>query len=102
MIFSILRSTRFPYTTLFRSLFVDRFPPAWSFAGVRWTDAPLPLTRFDGAVAIQGLSVPDWLLALTDRKSTRLNSSHRCRSYAGLCLKKKNKIWRHEHIALRG
>ena len=27
-----------------------------------------------------------------DRKSTRLNSSHRCISYAVLCLKKKKKI----------
>src|SRR5437879_4892834 len=27
---------------------------------------------------------------LADRKSTRLNSSHRCISYAGFCLKKKN------------
>src|SRR5437762_4098484 len=26
-----------------------------------------------------------------DRKSTRLNSSHRCRSYAVFCLKKKNR-----------
>src|SRR5437879_13363857 len=28
---------------------------------------------------------------LKDRKSTRLNSSHRCISYAVFCLKKKNK-----------
>src|SRR5437762_9492740 len=27
---------------------------------------------------------------MTDRKSTRLNSSHRCISYAVFCLKKKN------------
>src|SRR5437879_9029660 len=27
-----------------------------------------------------------------DRKSTRLNSSHRCISYAVFCLKKKNKL----------
>ena len=33
------------------------------------------------------------VLALTaDRKSTRLNSSHRCSSYAVFCLKKKNMI----------
>src|SRR5437879_8563661 len=30
-------------------------------------------------------------VALGDRKSTRLNSSHRCISYAVFCLKKKNK-----------
>src|SRR5437879_7423562 len=32
--------------------------------------------------------------AALDRKSTRLNSSHRCISYAVFCLKKKN---RHQH-----
>src|SRR5437764_8982486 len=31
------------------------------------------------------------VIALGDRKSTRLNSSHRCISYAVFCLKKKNK-----------
>src|SRR5437763_1157791 len=30
------------------------------------------------------------LLTSTDRKSTRLNSSHRCTSYAVLCLKKED------------
>src|SRR5437879_3736805 len=30
-------------------------------------------------------------VGLSDRKSTRLNSSHRCISYAVFCLKKKNK-----------
>src|SRR5437879_7475036 len=30
-----------------------------------------------------------WLKASEDRKSTRLNSSHRCISYAVFCLKKK-------------
>ena len=29
-----------------------------------------------------------------DRKSTRLNSSHRCISYAVFCLKKKNEVYR--------
>src|SRR5437879_688918 len=31
------------------------------------------------------------MLAVSDRKSTRLNSSHRCISYAVFCLKKKKK-----------
>src|ERR1017187_7806466 len=31
--------------------------------------------------------------ALTDRKSTRLNSSHRCISYAVFCLKKLTRIY---------
>src|SRR5437879_10537702 len=30
-------------------------------------------------------------MAITDRKSTRLNSSHRCISYAVFCLKKKTR-----------
>src|SRR5437762_10780526 len=33
----------------------------------------------------------DWGRMCRDRKSTRLNSSHRCISYAVFCLKKKNK-----------
>src|SRR5437764_4161753 len=35
-------------------------------------------------------------LAAEDRKSTRLNSSHRCISYAVFCLKKKNRNQRQE------
>src|SRR5437762_6351653 len=33
----------------------------------------------------------------SDRKSTRLNSSHRCISYAVFCLKKKKKKKKHEN-----
>src|SRR5437762_9756293 len=35
-------------------------------------------------------SLVSLLLLYIDRKSTRLNSSHRCISYAVFCLKKKN------------
>src|SRR5437879_1678316 len=35
-------------------------------------------------------------IRLLDRKSTRLNSSHRCISYAVFCLKKKNKTQYHD------
>src|SRR5437879_10359821 len=35
--------------------------------------------------------IPEIRKAMEDRKSTRLNSSHRCISYAVFCLKKKNK-----------
>src|SRR5437763_12977309 len=38
--------------------------------------------------------------AARDRKSTRLNSSHRCISYAVFCLKKKKKL-RHSSTAPR-
>src|ERR1041385_5309170 len=36
------------------------------------------------------ISFPETSLAMTDRKSTRLNSSHGYISYAVFCLKKKN------------
>src|SRR5437764_14920870 len=38
------------------------------------------------------LALPE-LSAAEDRKSTRLNSSHRCISYAVFCLKKKKNKW---------
>src|SRR5437879_7423756 len=36
------------------------------------------------------LAIPGATASHQDRKSTRLNSSHRCISYAVFCLKKKN------------
>src|SRR5437763_4754881 len=35
-----------------------------------------------------------------DRKSTRLNSSHRCISYAVFCLKKKKETRQHKHTGM--
>src|SRR2546422_4620175 len=63
------RSTLFPYTTLFRSRQLD---PALAEAA--------PRLAFVAALG-------DFV---TDRKSTRLNSSHGYISYAVFCLKKKN------------
>src|SRR5258708_21094669 len=76
------RSTLFPYTTLFRS-------------------------RPRAACGTGGEQVALWIVAeveeivgrflqftggrFTDRKSTRLNSSHQIISYAVFCLKKKNR-----------
>src|SRR5256885_6301958 len=65
------RSTLFPYTTLFRSM-LHRI--------VRSTANNLPNLAADD-IAQQALT--------TDRKSTRLNSSHLVISYAVFCLKKK-------------
>src|SRR3989442_9061056 len=62
------RSTLFPYTTLFRS------PPAGS---------PPPEAQLGQWSAV--------FPAPTDRKSTRLNSSHVRISYAVFCLKKKKR-----------
>src|SRR5437868_11566452 len=72
------RSTLFPYTTLFRS---DRYRRCR-----KCRDTP------DRSQA--GMIRPaGWFLhkiCATDRKSTRLNSSHVSISYAVFCLKKKN------------
>src|SRR5690606_8404796 len=48
-----------------------------------------------------GDDLEDWLLQLrqTDRKSTRLNSSHVKTSYAVFCLKKKNERLGHSPLA---
>src|SRR5690606_12377691 len=54
-------------------------------------------TETNGALGVTGASIenealgPFGCLALTDRKSTRLNSSHVKISYAVFCLKKKKK-----------
>src|SRR5436189_6487515 len=72
------RSTLFPYTTLFRSK--NNNP----------TDSSKNTTTYvmpDDNAAVRG----------TDRKSTRLNSSHRCISYAVFCLKKKTKNKNHRN-----
>src|SRR2546426_4877076 len=70
------RSTLFPYTTLFRSLLL--LAPGSSDVAVTPDVAGQPALR-----------APILALTLTDRKSTRLNSSHLVISYAVFCLKKK-------------
>src|SRR4051794_41359241 len=79
------RSTLFPYTTLFRSLFDD-----FSVSGQ-------PVAR-----KLRADIRPVFEKVVLDRKSTRLNSSHPSISYAVFCLKKKkhknNPTYRaHEH-----
>src|SRR2546430_7109845 len=69
------RSTLFPYTTLFRS-HVTRLAVVRHFEGFEGH-----LFRIDFIVAAG--------FCETDRKSTRLNSSHSQISYAVFCLKKK-------------
>src|SRR5437899_10246917 len=70
------RSTLFPYTTLFRS-------PARSGRSSRSRRPSPPSLGFRSA------STDKW--SISDRKSTRLNSSHLGISYAVFCLKKKRK-----------
>src|SRR3712207_7341363 len=84
------RSTLFPYTTLFRS-----FPGA---------DGPHGFVgdhEFGGLVVAEPGHAGAKLLksvvdVCSDRKSTRLNSSHANISYAVFCLKKK-KEYQHYH-----
>src|SRR5438094_5884624 len=80
------RSTLFPYTTLFRSLW------AGSYVGVIGIDKRSGdvLDSFNQTGGVD-----------TDRKSTRLNSSHRTISYAVFCLKKKNASGKTERTSVQ-
>src|SRR5256885_5189570 len=92
------RSTLFPYTTLFRSVYQHtRFVHGY-FS--RHSSANNHLIGEAAGLYIAGLTWPcwpklrDWRHAARqilerDRKSTRLNSSHLVISYAVFCLKKK-------------
>src|SRR5436189_4371308 len=82
------RSTLFPYTTLFRSRRVS--PGAEQLELLRLA-VETRLGAADEPVADEQRQNVVAVLALRDRKSTRLNSSHRCISYAVFCLKKKKK-----------
>src|SRR5437764_3117184 len=74
------RSTLFPYTTLFRS------------RRQKLADAqPVDEVQGGGQVGAVAGIVDIGFHRRLDRKSTRLNSSHRCISYAVFCLKKKKK-----------
>src|SRR4051812_6605102 len=68
------RSTLFPYTTLFRSSVTS---------GARCSSCASCSTPPNGPAATR---------SPTDRKSTRLNSSHMSISYAVFCLKKKKTV----------
>src|SRR5437762_8915777 len=85
-------STLFPYTTLFRSLGVVTSRSA-NVNIIVDTVPPSALT----AIAPAGNGTQFDVLFSEDRKSTRLNSSHRCISYAVFCLKKKNKHLRNSN-----
>src|SRR5690625_6465363 len=83
-------STLFPYTTLFRSSIEDghetemRVPPP----SRREQSSPRDSSALDakGERSQRRSSCAD-----SDRKSTRLNSSHVATTYAVFCLKKKKK-----------
>src|SRR2546430_4233041 len=84
------RSTLFPYTTLFRSLdsVFAALPPsvrlyARADSGFYWWSAVEVYEKRGCRFVLSAQK--------TDRKSTRLNSSHSQISYAVFCLKKKKK-----------
>src|SRR5437763_11629811 len=79
-------STLFPYTTLFRSIIHRSSRSVRPLRAENKNDALLRLVFVVAALLHTGGDEREQL----DRKSTRLNSSHRCISYAVFCLKKKN------------
>src|SRR3712207_8539650 len=93
------RSTLFPYTTLFRSIKEELL----IVLGTSSSETVLPrmLAKMENLgcdKSVVGLVIPTGYsfnldgtcIYLTDRKSTRLNSSHANISYAVFCLKKKH------------
>src|SRR3712207_7012288 len=94
------RSTLFPYTTLFRSPW-DFFDYSSAASGMTYrnnlntggvTIDGNPDSVVNGRLTWESVDGPQGGLSIshTDRKSTRLNSSHANISYAVFCLKKKN------------
>src|SRR5690554_7576741 len=95
-------STLFPYTTLFRSLASNHIWVSKTGMGagvgidpdkvvrLGWVDHALAKLGHKRKISVftRHYQMPA-LLALKDRKSTRLNSSHVRISYAVFCLKKK-------------
>src|SRR2546421_2794676 len=90
------RSTLFPYTTLFRSVLPSpgRLEVISRVFGARPavdSKTDVRSCRYDSARADRPLTFS----SSSDRKSTRLNSSHDQISYAVFCLKKKKKSLAH-------
>src|SRR3712207_8126382 len=93
------RSTLFPYTTLFRSR--DLWVPGDTLYIIETITRDSTVTTGTGTSAVtttiidpstgQPFQVQGRMVTFTDRKSTRLNSSHANISYAVFCLKKKNR-----------
>src|SRR3712207_7293286 len=88
------RSTLFPYTTLFRSHASAPTAVSMLHAGVLMKLGGYGCFRI--AMYLMPGALDTWapvflvLTTISDRKSTRLNSSHANISYAVFCLKKKN------------
>src|SRR5256885_11630840 len=88
------RSTLFPYPTPFRSVRAGTVLCRVHAASRAAADAAL-------ASLGDAFKIAEAAPALTDRKSTRLNSSHLVISYAVFCLQKKTRTTRLHHHAPR-
>src|SRR5688572_31422930 len=89
------RSTLFPYTTLFRSLHE-------ADEGRRGAVCADDVGQHEGVFQCRpARNTPSCCPTSSDRKSTRLNSSHSQISYAVFCLKKKKKNKQKTHEARR-
>src|SRR5256886_13315577 len=89
------RSTLFPYTTLFRSVFFEDHASGLELGHLRLDVGDLP----ERLAGLRGACIRSRIhedvgpaASVEDRKSTRLNSSHSQISYAVFCLKKKKTI----------
>src|SRR2546429_3733646 len=93
------RSTLFPYTTLFRSVFVQHFEDfprssAEALPLLRWRlRKSVPFDLEEMLVSYTRQAPRENGVNVVDRKSTRLNSSHGYISYAVFCLKKKKSAY---------
>src|SRR5256885_10055219 len=83
------RSTLFPYTTLFRSQARDGGAYA-AAATIPYSAGTTYHFRLDVDIPSHSYTVYVTPPGSTDRKSTRLNSSHLVISYAVFCLKKES------------
>src|SRR5258708_16788583 len=87
------RSTLFPYTTLFRS---PRKSSAYRRSSSRTPSFRRRRSRRRVTTVFGPGKGPNTVV--TDRKSTRLNSSHQIISYAVFCLKQKQKLHTPPHL----
>src|SRR2546426_1412764 len=89
------RSTLFPYTTLFRSLYEQERLGAEG----EYYASPIAANGRIYVASSRGTITTGARRPVRDRKSTRLNSSHLVISYAVFCLKKKKKYKCTLHVA---
>src|SRR2546422_6444597 len=88
------RSTLFPYTTLFRSLHAG--------IALQQPEKGITLRVHEDAVVLVTRPLQQLeRIVHSDRKSTRLNSSHGYISYAVFCLKKKKILRAHFSFSSR-